>query len=115
MALTPEEIADNMMPSFGNAPKYPYGLCISLCEDQLEKLKVDSSAFEVGQMFHLHAFAKITSISASEREDGKSNCRVELQIVALGCEDEAEEDEEAEEEMSKPNFSGFHKRIYTED
>jgi hypothetical protein len=113
MARSPKEVEETAaMPMFLQN-KYPYGLCISLCQDELEKLDVDHGDWEVGDMFHLHAFAKVTSISQSDTEDGGKNCRVELQITALGAESEDEENEEAEEK--RPSLSGFHKKLYEHD
>ena len=77
-------------------PRYPYGLAICLTHDELEKLDVDYGDWQVGDHFHLHALAKITSISQNETESGQ-NCRVEMQIVALSGENEEEENEESDE------------------
>jgi hypothetical protein len=114
MARSPEE-AQETGPAMPSQNKYPWGLCIRLCQDELEKLDVSHEDWEVGDMFHLHAFAKITSISSSDTEDGGKNCCVELQITALGAESEDEENEEAEEEMKRPKLSGFHKKLYGSD
>lgn len=98
MAMDNEEKAEMMSPSL-DAPKYPYGLSISLCERELEKLGVDENDLEVGDMLHLHALAKITSVSSQEYENG-SHCRVELQICYLSGEDEDEENEEEEKSVT---------------
>lgn len=85
-------------------PIYPYGLAISLTQDELEKLDVDYSEWGVGDLFHLHAMAKITSISESESTDGK-RCRVEMQIIALAGEDEDSENQAYEDaEENEPKF-----------
>lgn len=98
MAMDDEEKAEMISPSL-NPPKYPYGLSISLCERELEKLGVDENDLEVGDMLHLHALAKITSVSSQEHENG-SHCRVELQICYLSGEDEDEENEEEEKSVT---------------
>lgn len=90
-----EERQEGAMP-LADAPKYPYGLTINLDEKTLEKLKIDSSDWSVGDIFHLHALSKVTSISEHENTDGKC-CSVSLQIIALGAESEDAEDEEEEE------------------
>lgn len=100
MALSPQEAMESTMPmSMANAPRYPYGLCLSLCQDELEKLGLDAGDMEVGDVIHLHALAKVTSCSENETESG-SNCRVELQIVMMDIESEDEENEEADQVMS---------------
>lgn len=70
-------------------PRYPYGLCICLGNDELDKLGLDSDC-EVGDMLHLMAMAKVTSISKRETDKG-DDCRIEMQITHLGLEDESQE------------------------
>lgn len=91
MALDKEEQTGMMNPS---PPMYPYGLCISLCDDEIEKLNLDTTDVSVGDLIHLHAMAKVTSIS-QRADEVDSSCRVELQIIAIACESEDEENEEA--------------------
>jgi ribosome assembly protein YihI (activator of Der GTPase) len=96
MARSAEEKARSMMPpSMGDMPDFPYGLAISLNEDDLEKLDLDADC-EVGDMIDLRAFGRVTSVSKTE-VDGKSRCRVEIQIEQLGIEDEDQEDEDEPE------------------
>lgn len=100
MAKTPEEIKDDLPtiapPVESTAPVYSYGLCISFGEDELKKLGLDGDLPSVGDMIHLAAMAKVTSVSESEREgmDGAKHrcCRVELQITHLATENEDEEE-----------------------
>lgn len=102
MAKSPDELAKEHTPlTMGEENKYPYGLKICLSQDELEKLDVDHSNWEVGATFHLHAFAKVTSISENETADGKK-CRVEMQITHLApAESEDAENEEAEQDPSE--------------
>lgn len=94
MELDDEDKLDTIMPiPMASKPDYPYGLRICLTEKEFEKLKLDPSAAEVGGMVHLHAMARITSVSSSEGEMGHC-CRVELQIENLAIESEDEENEE---------------------
>ena len=76
--------------------KYPYGLCISLDDDQLTKLDMEKPS--AGDMIHIFGMAKVTSVSEREDTDGKSCCRVELQITHLGLENEDEEEGEMEDD-----------------
>jgi hypothetical protein len=94
MAISPKEnevLASPLME--GN--KYPYGLQICLTQDELEKLGVDHSDWEVGATFELNAFAKVTSISENEMEGGEKTCSVRLQITHLAGEEAEDEEEEA--------------------
>lgn len=98
MALTTQEQAEsiNKMPyAHGNAPKYPYGLCLCLNNETLEKLNVDRADWQIGDVFDLRCMAKVTSISENENDSGK-DCRVEMQIVMMGAESETDEGEEDE-------------------
>lgn len=76
--------------------EYPYGLCISLSEKDLEKLDLDDEV-EAGDFLHGAFMAKVTSITHSSSENNKG-CRIELQIVAMGIEDESTEYEDEEDE-----------------
>ena len=93
MAKTPDEVKEDMdgpMAAPVSVNRYPYGLCLSLDQDDLAKLDMPLDA-EVGDMIHVMAFARVTSVSKQELADGKCNCRVELQITHLALEDEDQE------------------------
>ena len=90
MSMDASEAKEFVTPS---PPKYPYGLCISLCQDELEKLGLDDDDLSVGDMVHIHALAKVTSVSSNETEDG-ADSRVELVLAYISAEDEDEENEE---------------------
>lgn len=92
MARTNDGTSDVAMPC---ASPYPYGLCICLTQVELEKLGIDHKDWAIGDIYHLHALTKVTSISSTASDSGE-NTRVELQITALGAESEDAENEEAE-------------------
>lgn len=82
-----EEIADmKSYPGIENIADYPYGLTLTLGEDELEKLGLDQDC-DVGDMIDVRAFAEVTSISKN-----KDCCRVELQIVRMAVENETTEE-----------------------
>lgn len=97
MELDDEDQMEAIQPyPMSDRPKYPYGLCISLTHKELEKLNVDPSEAVVGGIIHLHAMARITSVSASDSQasqysDGGPQCRIELQIEDMMVESEDEE------------------------
>lgn len=111
MALTPKEMAeDSPMGMIGSHNMYPYGLCICLCDDQLEKLKLDSDC-EVGDFLHIFAMAKVTSVSKNDTGDGEKT-RIELQITHMGLESEDAEDEEEDTDPkpTKKKIGNMYKR-----
>lgn len=98
MALSPAEAQEKFQPVNPNEmPKYPWGLSLRLSQDELDKLNVDHGDWEVGDIFHLHALGRITSISSNETEGGEK-CNVEIQITHLAGESEDAENEEEEPE-----------------
>ena len=116
MAKDIEEIKEDVAeqapqadPSKIAVPAYPYGLCLALTEDEMEKLGLGEQLPEVGEMIHLAAMAKVTSVSENEREmsDGsKKRCaRVELQITHLATE---LEDDESADEMANARRKRFY-------
>lgn len=95
MARTPDEAKKEVekydAPSpaaVSSVPTYPYGLCISLEDESLEKLGLNGEMPAVGEVLQFCAIAKVTSASLNEREksDGTKEqcCRVELQITDMG-------------------------------
>lgn len=96
MANTPDEVkkdlADMAMPTMqgvkASAPKYPWGLSISLEDETLAKLGLDGELPAVGEIIHFEAIARVTSAAENEREttDGSTEqCRrIELQITDMG-------------------------------
>lgn len=69
---------------------YPYGLCISLDDEILEKLDLDGDC-EVGDVIDLRVFAKVTSVN-KRQVNGDDECRIELQITELAVENETTEE-----------------------
>ena len=94
MELDDESKLDAVMPMpMPDKPDYPWGLRISLTEEELEKLDLDHKDAQVGGVFHLHGLARITSVSVNKNTDGKESCRIEAQIEDLAIESEDEENE----------------------
>lgn len=94
VALTEEEQLETIAPcppDLSNAPRYPWGLTISLDEKTLAKLGLDEDP-EVGDYIDLRAFASVTSVSRNERGNGEISRRIELQIERLAVEDEDQEE-----------------------
>lgn len=85
MELDQKETTEFEHPS---PPKYPYGLCICLCQDELDKLNLDVNDVNIGDMIHLFCVAEVTSISRDERQGQAPSTRVQLQITNIAADDE---------------------------
>jgi hypothetical protein len=83
--------------------KYPYGCRIHLEEEELERLGVDETDWEIGDVFPLDVLAKVVSKSANESEGGKAHRSVCLQLTHIGAEEEPEHDEE-EQPLAKHGY-----------
>lgn len=100
MKKTDDEKSEDSFPSPVSCQSdYPYGLCISLCEDELNKLNLTDEDVQPGDMIHLHCMATVTSISNSASTSSEPSCRVELQITHIAAEDEDDEDQASELSM----------------
>lgn len=62
--------------------EYPYGLRISLRNEELEKLGITALP-AVGSEMTLHASVRVTSTSQNEYQDEKPRMHVELQIEKM--------------------------------
>lgn len=94
MSVTPEQVpSDNLAApiTMDEQAHYPYGLCISLTEKEMDKLGLMPDC-EVGHVIEFHAMARVMAISASASEHS-STCRIELQIENMDLDDEYMEGE----------------------
>lgn len=96
-----EQGEDSSMPGMSK-DEYPYGLKISLNEEQLKKMEHVAN-LSVGDEVDLEAKGKITSMSSDERSDGK-NRSVTIQITSLSCDCSSDnEDDMSDEKYGKYN------------
>jgi hypothetical protein len=82
----PKKAADknmSMTVAGSSGDEYPYGLRLSLDNEQLTKLE-DVNHCEVGEEVLIMAKGTVTTKSANDRQDGKSERRVEIQIKSIG-------------------------------
>jgi hypothetical protein len=86
MERTAPEMAEVANPTF-NAPKYPWGLSVRFDQEILDKLNLDTSDVEVGDMLHMQCFAEVTSVSKNDTGDGEKCC-IELVLTRIGLENE---------------------------
>lgn len=98
MSKTPAEIQDELSPAPSTKAErineYPYGLCICLDEDSINKLQIENMP-EVGDGIMLMAVAKVTSVSSMETAAGARR-RIELQITHMELEEGDDEAAEGE-------------------
>jgi hypothetical protein len=66
----------------GDAPEYPYGLCLHLGTDELEKLNITTLP-EVGSTMMLHANVYVKSTSSYGTQGGGKDIKVDLQITDM--------------------------------
>lgn len=112
MARTPaekkEELAEMTgpcMPSVDSMPDYPYGLCLSLDNESMEKLGLDTSC-QVGDLLHFTAMAKVTSVSMRDSEMNGPDCRIELQIQQMGVPEDESTEDPSPGKLSRPKRYG---------
>lgn len=89
MERSATEMADASNPIF-NVPKFSYGLSVCFDQETLDKLDLDTSDVEVGDLLHLQCLAEVTSVSKNDTGDGEK-CRIELVLTRIGLEDESTE------------------------
>lgn len=70
------------MCSPGEPEAYPWGLCLHLDKEQMDKLSI-ATLPQVGTEVHLIAVAKVTSVNESAREGQDENRSVGLQITMM--------------------------------
>ena len=90
MKLTREEsdqaVAIDTKP--GDGPAYPWGLCIHLDTETLEKLGFTEPP-AVGSTLVLQARVTVTSVGMNQQQDGDKEQRAELQITDMELSTEA--------------------------
>ena len=82
MKMSEEESTEYAQPTaLAEKPMYPYGLCLSLNKETLEKLGI--ALPEVGSEMSITAVATVQSVRMSESAEGEPDRCVELQITDL--------------------------------
>lgn len=84
MAMSPEEKAEYAQPSIMNdSPDYPYGLCITIDNESLEKLGIPIP--EAGSFVMIQARAKVMNVNQrpDDDDDGSPETTIQLQITDM--------------------------------
>lgn len=69
----------------GKQDEFPYGLRITLNDDQLKKLE-HIAGYNVGDEVQIMAVGSVVSKDSRETQDGKADRSMIIQIKKLGCE-----------------------------
>jgi len=73
----------SMQCSPSDGPEFPRGLSISLDNESLKTLGIDTKSLSTGEVLVISAKTKITDISEHSREGGKDHKNVSLQITHM--------------------------------
>lgn len=87
-----EKVKEEMQPKDWAPPEYPYGLCLCLTKDILEKLNMDGELPDIGTIVKGGFMGKVTAVRASSDENS-DNMTVEIQITDLGIEEDSIDDD----------------------
>ncbi len=82
MTMSKEEAKEQMEPTASDAPKYPWGLSISLDDDSLKKLGITALP-AVGTKMTLNATVEVCSTSQYSDQEGEAEVSMSLQITAM--------------------------------
>jgi hypothetical protein len=84
-----EAVKKNMSPTTLGNDDYSYGTRLSLGDHELSKLGIDKMP-KVGDIVHVHAHAKVVGSSQHQRDGGKPERNVDLQIQKMRIAKDAE-------------------------
>jgi hypothetical protein len=82
MEMSQEEAKEYTAPTPADAPKYPWGLCITLNDDSLDKLGVKTLP-GVETEVTIVAKATVSRISENQTQGGESERSMDLQITDM--------------------------------
>ena len=83
MQLSKKASTKEAAPSAIEAPLFPYGLTISLGEDELTKLRLDKSLPEAGDEMDLVAKVRVRSVESHDTEGGGKRRSLSLQLTDM--------------------------------
>jgi hypothetical protein len=82
-------------PEPADEPKYPYGLNLSLGDEELDKLGLKGDMPETGETYILTARVKVTECSSRDTQGDGVRSSVNLQITDLALDEDSKTDAEA--------------------
>ena len=84
------EKKSNKPCSIGGSNDYPYGLCVRLDKESLEKLSLDPNDFDIEQPVLIEAKGFIKSMRSS-KGDSYDDTSLEIQLTSFGIESDEKE------------------------
>lgn len=81
MELSAKEAKAEVSPE-ADAPKYPWGLCLTLDNDALKKLNI-ATLPEIGSKLRLVAEVEVTGVRAYSSQQTESDTSMDLQITDM--------------------------------
>lgn len=82
MTMSAEEAKEYAQPEAGDAPKYPWGLKITLDDDSLAKLGITTLP-AVGTKMQFTAVCEVCSSSSYQDQGGEAETSLGLQITGM--------------------------------
>lgn len=89
MKLSDEERAEYPSSMMASQPLYPYGLCISLESDSMEKLGLKLP--ELDQVIEFKVKAQVTSLNSRKSGNDEEDSCISLQITGMEVVDSGKE------------------------
>ena len=94
MEMSDDRQLDHPMPfDMPERARYPYGLRICLCDEELTKLGLAADCDE-GDYLDIRAFATVISV---HKENGANRVEIQIEKMAIGNESSESPDDEDEE------------------
>lgn len=102
MKMSKKSAKENMTVgvAVSESEEYPYGLRITLDEDQVKKIP-NVMDYKPDTVVHIMATGKVTKSESIDTSGGKSRRSVSIQITEIGCEKKKKHEEMTDEEYGK--------------
>lgn len=84
MSKKEKEKMSTAMPAAADGPEYPYGICLNLEKEEIDKLGLGTP--KAGSSMMLHAMVEVKSVTVSDQADGKGYKSLSLQITDMALE-----------------------------
>lgn len=85
MELTAAEAKQEVSPE-AEAPKYPWGLCITLDTESLKKLNMTALP-EIGTKMKIIAMVDVSAVRSYASQGGEADTSVDLQVTDMAIDD----------------------------
>lgn len=95
---TEEELKTESVPTKIDRDRWPYGLQLRFENDQIDKLPY-LKTLKVGQKVMVQGMGEVSSLRMSERDGGKEDWSIEIQLHEVGCEGKKKEESQSMSDM----------------